>query len=463
MQTIYLDISNKGVVPTVYAKQNDVGRKFAVILTDSGLPYIPEIGSVFSVWYKGASGEGNYTDIGNKSAFSLNGNKVEVEMIVQMLSAHGDGILCLTLNSPDGNQISSWNIPYMCEMVPGSESEKAEEYYTAFSKAVEELPYPDETLSISGKAADSAAVGKSLAKKADISYTKKICNPHNLLDNSDFRNPVNQRGLANYTKTADTGYTVDRWIKRGDTNTPLTVSDGCVSLTRTSDTAYTAIKQELDPDRYTHAGKTVTAVVKVQSVSGSAVLRITGGNASAYDSGVYASVDISSAGIFTVSTTFPKTLQYHMCGVTVALMSKGATINLEWVALYEGEYTTSTIPEYQPKGYAAELLECMRYFIRFGKTAQNNHIGYAQAATANVANAVIAIPVPMRIYNPTVIVGGTLSLRTGAVDINVTSESTNSASSGPFIYMTLNATGLTSGGNYAVRLTFGTLDLSADL
>ena len=301
------------------------------------------------------------------------------------------------------------------------------------------------------------------ARKGYVDGAVKKAAPRNLLDNSDFTNPVNQRGLTNYTKTADTGYTIDRWIKRGDTNTPLTVSDGCVSLTRTSDTAYTAIKQELDPDRYTHAGKTVTAVVKVQSVSGSAVLRITGGDTAAYDSGVYASVDISSAGIFTVSTTFPEKLPYPMCGVSVALMSKGATINLEWVALYEGEYTTSTMPEYQPKGYAAELLECMRYFIRFGKTSQNNHIGYAQAATANVANAVIAIPVPMRIYNPTVIVGGTLSLRTGAVDINVTSESTNSASSGPFIYMTLNATGLTSGVNYAVRLTSGTLDLSADL
>jgi hypothetical protein len=170
MQTIYLDISNKGVVPTIYAKQNDVGRKFAVILTDSGLPYIPANGSAFSVWYKGASGEGNYTDIGDKSAFSLSGNKVEVEMIVQMISTHGDGILCLTLNSPDGNQISSWNIPYICEFVPGAESEKAEEYYTAFSKAVEKLPYPDETLSVSGKAADAAATGLALSKKAPAGY-----------------------------------------------------------------------------------------------------------------------------------------------------------------------------------------------------------------------------------------------------------------------------------------------------
>lgn len=180
MQTIYLDISNKGVVPTVYAKQNDVGRKFAVILTDSGLPYIPANGSAFSVWYKGASGEGNYTDIGDKSAFSLNGNKVEVEMIVQMLSAHGDGVLCLTLNSPDGNQISSWNIPYLCEIVPGAESEKAEEYYTAFSESVEKLKQVTENLTPEAIGAAPAGYGlgagtpttaRSLAELDDLTLS----------------------------------------------------------------------------------------------------------------------------------------------------------------------------------------------------------------------------------------------------------------------------------------------------
>ena len=139
MQTIYLDISNKGVVPTIYAKQGDVGRKFEVVFTDSGFPYVFLEGLALSVWYSGASGEGNYTDIGDKSAFSVNGNKVTVEMIAQMLLNDGDGIMSLVLNSADGKQIGSWNIPYICESVPGFESEEAKEYYTAFSEAVSKL------------------------------------------------------------------------------------------------------------------------------------------------------------------------------------------------------------------------------------------------------------------------------------------------------------------------------------
>lgn len=170
MQTIYLDISNKGVIPTIYAKQWDVGRKFQVVLTDSGLPYIPVGGSAFSVWYSGASGEGNYTEVGDKSAFSVSGNKVTVEMISQMLSNDGEGVLSFVFNDPNGNQISTWNIPYICEYVPGADSEEAKAYYTAFSQAVENLPYPDASLSVSGKAADAAAVGAGLAAKAPAGY-----------------------------------------------------------------------------------------------------------------------------------------------------------------------------------------------------------------------------------------------------------------------------------------------------
>jgi hypothetical protein len=170
MQTIYIDVSNKGVIPTIYAKQGDVGRKVEVILTSSSLPYEPEAGSAFSAWFSGASGVGNYTDIGDHSAFSVSGNKVTVELITQMLQNPGDGFLCLVLNSADGNQLGMWNIPYICEAVPGAGSEAAQQYYTAFSEAVAGLAYPDASLSVYGKAADAGATGAALAQKAPSGY-----------------------------------------------------------------------------------------------------------------------------------------------------------------------------------------------------------------------------------------------------------------------------------------------------
>ena len=166
MQTIYLDISNRSVTPIIYAKQGDVGRKVEVILTNSGLPYEPEAGSAFSAWFSGASGVGNYTDVGERSAFSVSGNKVTVEMITQMLQNAGEGALCLVLNRSNGDQIGLWNIRYICEAVPGAGSEAAKQYYTAFSEAVADLTYTDASLSVAGKAADAAATGNALAGKA---------------------------------------------------------------------------------------------------------------------------------------------------------------------------------------------------------------------------------------------------------------------------------------------------------
>lgn len=170
MQTVNLDLSKKEITPLLYAKQADVGRKFKVILTDGGKAYPLSGGATVSVWYTGASGEGNYTDIGADSAVSVSGNEIIVEMIAQMLANYGVGTVCIVIHTADGEQLGTWNIPYMVEPLPGIGSTAAKDYFTAFSKAVETLPYPDASLSAPGKAADAAATGAALAGKAPAGY-----------------------------------------------------------------------------------------------------------------------------------------------------------------------------------------------------------------------------------------------------------------------------------------------------
>lgn len=139
MQIIYLDISNKGVSPVIYAKQGEVGRKFSAYITDAGVPYNIPADSLISVWYSGKGRDGNYTHIGENSAFSIDGNVVTVELIAQMLQSDGPVAFCLVVNSSDGSQIGLWNILCLVEGIPGSGSEEATEYYTAFSKDIERL------------------------------------------------------------------------------------------------------------------------------------------------------------------------------------------------------------------------------------------------------------------------------------------------------------------------------------
>ena len=135
MQIINLDMSGKERAPLLHAKQGDVGRRFLVTLTDNGGAYDVPDGAKVSVWYSGASGTGNYTDIGEESAVTVSGNEILVELIAQMLLNPGAGFLCLVLHTSQGEELGCWNIPYYVEARPGMNSAEAQAYFTAFSKA----------------------------------------------------------------------------------------------------------------------------------------------------------------------------------------------------------------------------------------------------------------------------------------------------------------------------------------
>lgn len=55
------------------------------------------------------------------------------------------------------------------------------------------------------------------------------------------------------------------------------------------------------------------------------------------------------------------TITYDASAKTVTIATTEATV-IAWAALYEGSYTADTLPPYTPKGYAAELAECRRYY-----------------------------------------------------------------------------------------------------
>ena len=245
---------------------------------------------------------------------------------------------------------------------------------------------------------------------ATLGYARKVGAPHNLLDNSDFTQFVAQAGVGGSHGTQ--AYAGDRWILDSGTVTGTAIANGYSGITLNG-----TIRQKVasSPDACTPF---------IEMVSGTAEISYSDG--------------------------------------AVTITSSGGVI--KYAALYEGEYTAETLPEYKPKSYTAELLECMRYFVRFGHASQNNHIAYVQAATTTVANAILPIPAPMRLPFPTIEVSaGKAVLRTGATDIATTSFTVNSAKSGPFVYLAVGTSGLTAGGSYVLRLVLGTLDLSADL
>lgn len=168
---------------------------------------------------------------------------------------------------------------------------------------------------------------------------------HNLLDNSDFRNPVNQRGATSYTGTGVKVYTIDRWHTWSE-SISVSVQSGYLSVTNSTDSIYQNISQIIDKHNLT--GKAAT--IAVWDANGN----------------VYCASGLMSTNNEIVCNTptdfwFSAILKDDNT-IYFAIRPRGAkTATIKAAALYEGSYDASTLPAYQPKGYAAELAECMRY------------------------------------------------------------------------------------------------------
>ena len=143
------------------------------------------------------------------------------------------------------------------------------------------------------------------ANKGYVDASVRKAAPRNLLDNSDFTNFVAQAGISGNHGTIT--YAADRWI----------LDSGTVSYTEgTGLTLNGTIRQKLE---FPPTGET-SAFVGMESGAAS--------------------------------------ISYADGAVTIT--SNGGV--LKWAALYGGVYSADTMPDYQPKGYGAELAECQRYY-----------------------------------------------------------------------------------------------------
>lgn len=219
---------------------------------------------------------------------------------------------------------------------------------------------------------------------------KKIA-PRNLLDNSDFRNPVNQRGSTSYS--TESKYCIDRWIQHGAGTLTIVANEG---INIVSSGGFNGILQIIENGVARLASKTVTMAAMVTESSESFAMMMANGTAASYIG--YGTTTFTEAGLCVVSVTLPETLENEYLGFFIGEGSTGAAaganLKIAWCALYEGEYTAETLPDYQPKGYATELTECLRYYQYY------NSIGLPVIAWGNsTTQAAISLmmPVPMRI------------------------------------------------------------------
>lgn len=194
---------------------------------------------------------------------------------------------------------------------------------------------------------------------ASMSYTKKVGNPHNLLDNSDFSNPVNQRGQTAYTLgNSAYAYAIDRWKGRSGT---LTLNDGYVNWKTTKDAQYKRIRQVTPHTLEVGHSYTLAMLARVNEASKAYLRFATNGGAAVKELELSSNSDFEWI-ILNVTMTTSSYEQFMIEILASNSADRYIDIDIKAMCLYEGIYTAETLPEYQPKGYGAEFAECRRYY-----------------------------------------------------------------------------------------------------
>ena len=222
--------------------------------------------------------------------------------------------------------------------------------------------------------------------------------PYNLLDNSDFRNPVNQGGKSSYDGAI---YGIDRW-KGYSTKQSLLVRSTNITVSATG-TSYIGTTQKVE-NMSKLAGKTITFAAKVWSSVVPCIRFTDAERISLKNVDGTAQADQTLVLTYTVPSdaTSDSVIPTILCRSTAS----GDYIRIYWAVLYEGSYTVETLPAYQPKGYAAELAECQRYYYQTwdgAKPSSGAKIPGIQIRNAIAASRLVNVefPVAMRI-KPTI-------------------------------------------------------------
>lgn len=313
---------------------------------------------------------------------------------------------------------------------------------------------PDAAGKVELAAADVSALGEDAQAKDSAKLAGKApeyyIQPYNLLDNSDFVHPVAQAGVNG--AHGATKYAVDRW----EVTTGATVSQVADGLKIVSDkTSWTAgIQQKIEAKRF--ADVMTLAVHGIFPVACRLYAYIGSGTVDFGDPGHFQGDPVERT--LVLKLTKPDGLtgdEVVNVYISPDTGSTGTAAVVRWAALYEGEYTVETLPPYVPKGYAAELAECLRYYRKIKGDTQT-FTGYSSGGWSYAF-----IPLQAMRIAPTVTGSGKFYYTLGNAQGTTTETATahNANANRVVVKCAVSVTGICTG----VITPQGDIDISADL
>ena len=274
--------------------------------------------------------------------------------------------------------------------------------------------------------------------------------PYNLLDNSDFVHPIAQAGVNGAHGT--TGYAVDRWNRTSGATVSL-VSNGLKVVSDKSDWV-AGIQQKIEAKRF---ADTMTFAVRGVFPVACRLYVYIGSGTTNFGEPAYFAGDAAERTLVLKLTKPDSLTGDEVVNVYISpdTSSTGTAAIVQWAALYEGEYTAETLPPYVPKGYAAELAECLRYYRKI-KANNETFSGYA-------ANGVAYAFIPLQTMRiaPTVTGGGKFYYTLGSLQGTTTETATahNANANRVVVKCAVSVTDVCTG----LITPLGDIDISADL
>ena len=218
-------------------------------------------------------------------------------------------------------------------------------------------------------AADVGAVDGATGQGSAVRISNR-----NLLDNGDFRNPVNQRGQTSYTGN---GYGIDRWrVSTNNSTAAVSVGDGCIDFTSDASGTYinfTSAVEKVQPGNYT-LSFLVDDYTKAQQIY------VQGGD----------SASVFDSNLLTLPFSVAET-----SAIAVGIQKKAASSTLKIYAAKLEPGSVSTLA-HQENGvwvlndplpnYAEELAKCQRYYQLYTSAAQRPTNGADCRPVMRIAN-----------------------------------------------------------------------------
>lgn len=207
-----------------------------------------------------------------------------------------------------------------------------------------------------------------------LAYNVGLLSNPNMLDNWDFRNPVNQRGNALYSAI---GYTIDRW-RISTAGVSVSVNAGYITFSGSTKTApFAQIQENLRAGTYTMS-------CLVQGVAGKSMALQIGS--------LYGVVTLDgSLQVVSVTKTIDATqLNNGYTAIFPTYDDGGGSANLYAAKLEPG--SISTLPNDLPANHGEQLKLCQRYYLPIANYARQR----ATLVISNIIHFSIPTPVTMR-------------------------------------------------------------------